>query len=105
MLYFILAFNDAVYYIEEEETIVIFKQEDNLLHIFDVISKKRVEIDTILNSFVSADIEIINFYFTPDYDGLNIHPEFITKSDDTLFVRAFLKDGPKHFLFPLTSHS
>jgi GNAT superfamily N-acetyltransferase len=105
MFYFILAFNEAVYYIEEEETIVIFKQEDNLLHIYDVISKKRVEIDTILNGIVSAEIKKINFYFTPDYDCKNIHTEFITESDDQLFVRPLLKEGTKHFLFPLTSHS
>ncbi|MBT2648446.1 GNAT family N-acetyltransferase [Bacillus sp. ISL-34] len=105
MFYFILAFNDAIYYIEEDDVIVIYKQEDAHLHMFDIISKKRVEIDTILNHIVSADTKIIKFYFTPDYDIKNIHKELITESDDTLFVRPLLKDGTKHFLFPLTSHS
>lgn len=105
MFYFILAFNDAIYYIEEDDVIVICKQEDNQLHIFDIISKKRVEIDTILNRIVSADTKIINFYFTPNDDCKNIHTEFITESDDTLFVRPLLKDGIRHFLFPLTSHA
>ena len=103
--YLILAFNDAIYYIEEIDVIVIFKKEDAHLHIFDIISKKRVEIETILSRIVSAETEIINFYFTPDYASKNIHTEFITESDDTLFVRPLLKDGTKHFLFPLTSHS
>lgn len=107
MFYFSLVFNDSIYYIEEEDVIVIFKQEDQHLHIFDIISTTEVDIDTILNSLITADTEIIHFYFTPDYsmDNINIHSELNTKSDDTLFVRPLLKELPKHFMFPLTSHA
>lgn len=105
MFYFIVAFNDAIYYLEEDESIIIFEQEDNNLHIFDIISKKRVGIDTILSRIVSANTEIINFYFTPDYYSKNIHAEYITENNDTLFIRPLLKNEAKHFLFPLTSHS
>ncbi|RUT45454.1 GNAT family N-acetyltransferase [Paenibacillus anaericanus] len=105
MFYFILAFNDAIYYIEDVDTIVIFKQDDKHLHIFDIISKQKVDYDIILNSIVSADTEIIHFYFTPDYDNENLQTEFITESDDTLFVRPTCDGGTKHFLIPLTSHS
>lgn len=105
MFYFILAFNDAIYYIEEDDTIILFEQEDNTLHIFDIISKNRIEIETILNCILSAEIEIINFHFTPDFDCQSMHSEYITQSNDTLFVRPLLKDGAKHFLFPLTSHA
>ncbi|WP_235318338.1 hypothetical protein [Planococcus sp. CAU13] len=104
MFYFILAFNDAVYYIEEE-MIVIFKQKNHVLHIFDVISKKRIEVERILTGIVSANIEIIKFYFTPDYVGKNIHTELITESDNLLFVRPLLKNLTSPFLFPLTSHA
>lgn len=105
MFYFILAFNDAIYYIEEEDSIVIFEQEEHQLHIFDIISTKKVNIDSILNCIISADTEMIHFYFTPDYDCKNLITEFITKSDDTLFVRPSLKLETHHFLFPLTSHA
>jgi GNAT superfamily N-acetyltransferase len=105
MFYFILVFNDAIYYIEEEDVIVLFKHEDSHLHIFDIVSKKRVDIDTILNHIISTETETINFYFTPDYDGKKFNTEVITDSDDTLFVRPLIKDVTKHFLFPLTSHS
>lgn len=105
MFYFILAFNDAIYYLEEEDVIVIFKQVDAQLYIFDIISTKRVEIDKILNHIVSAETKVINFHFTPDYERVNIHTEFIVESDDTLFVRPLINDRIKHFLFPLTSHA
>ncbi|MBH5316391.1 GNAT family N-acetyltransferase [Paenibacillus sp. GSMTC-2017] len=105
MFYFILAFNDSIYYIEDLDAIVIFKQEDKHLHIFDIISKEKVDYDMILNCIVSADTAIIHFYFTPDYDNEYIQIEFITESDDTLFVRPLWEDKTRHFLIPLTSHS
>lgn len=105
MFYFILVFNDAIYYIEEEDVIVLFKHDGSHLHLFDIVSKKRVEIDTILNYIISSETKTINFYFTPDYDGKNMNTKFITDSDDTLFVRPLFKDVTEHFLFPLTSHS
>ncbi|MEH6944973.1 GNAT family N-acetyltransferase [Bacillus sp. JJ722] len=105
MFYLILVFNDAIYYLEEEDVIVIYNHEDNQLHLYDVISRKPVEIDYIINSIVTSETETINFYFTPDYDGKEIHTEFITDSDDTLFVRPSFLEKKKHFQFPLTSHS
>ncbi|WP_440119564.1 GNAT family N-acetyltransferase [Paenibacillus sp. QZ-Y1] len=105
MFYFILVFNEAIYYIEEVDTIVIFEQEDNNLHIFDIISKQPVDFNIIFNSIVSDRTEIIHFHFTPDYDNKNLHKEFITESDDTLFVRPLCEDSTRHFLIPLTSHS
>lgn len=105
MFYFFLPFKQSIYYIEEVDVIVIYQQEGTHLHIFDIISTTKVEIEVILNSVISAEIEIINFYFTPDFKIDNIHAELITKSDDTLFVRPLLKDFPKHFMFPITSHA
>jgi len=105
MFYFILAFNDDIYYTEDADAIVMYKQEDKELHIFDIISKQKVDYDMIFNSIVSADTESIHFYFTPDYDHENLLTEFITESDDILFVRPLCEDSTRHFLLPLTSHS
>jgi len=105
MFYFLLAFNDAIYYIEDIDVIVIFQQEGSQLHLFDIISKQKVNYDIIFNSMVSADTETIHFYFTPDYDNENLRTAFITESDDTLFVRPLCELTTKHFLVPLTSHS
>ncbi|MGE6515996.1 GNAT family N-acetyltransferase [Lysinibacillus sphaericus] len=104
MFYFILVFKDAIYYMEEEDLLILFEQENQQLHIFDIISKKRVDLD-MLNGVLTMDTEIINFHFTIDDVCSNIHTEFITTSDDTLFVRPLINIETKHFLFPLTSHS
>lgn len=104
MFYFILVFSDAIFYIEEEDTIVIFKQEGTHLHVFDMVSKKRVNIETILSGIVSKDIEKVHLYFTPE-DDTNVQTEFIKNGEDTLFIKPLLKDSAKHFLFPITSHA
>lgn len=105
LFYFILAFNDAVYYIEEENLIVILKEEDQVLHLFDVISKTTVDLKRVLAGIVSAKMETINLYFTPDLESKDIHTELITERNDLLFVRPLLKDLNKPLLFPLTSHA
>lgn len=105
LFYLILAFNDAVYYIEEENLIVILKQEDHVLHLFDVISKTTVELEKVLAGIVSAEIETIKFYFTPELNGMDIRKELITERNDLLFVRPLLKELNKPFLFPLISHA
>ncbi|MBU8880964.1 GNAT family N-acetyltransferase [Bacillus sp. FJAT-29790] len=105
MFYFILVFNDAIYYIEDEDTIIIFKHEDKHLHLFDIIGKNRVDIDAILSRISADETETISFYFTPDFKSNDIHTELIKENDATLFVRPLLKELPKHFLLPLTSHA
>ncbi|MNO42317.1 Acetyltransferase (GNAT) family protein [compost metagenome] len=105
LFYFILPFHDSFYYIEEADVVVIFKQEDHQLHIFDIISTTSMDIEAILNSIIAPDTEVIRFYFTPDYAIDHMEVELIPQSEDTLFVRPLLKELPKHFMFPITSHA
>ncbi|MEK3982477.1 GNAT family N-acetyltransferase [Paenibacillus sp. FSL K6-3166] len=105
LFYFILPFHDSFYYIEEADVVVIFKHEGHQLHIFDMISTTSLDIEAILNSIISPETEIIHFYFTPDYALEHMETELIPQSEDTLFVRPLLKELPKHFMFPITSHA
>ena len=105
MFYFIQVFYDSIFYIEEEEVIVIVRREDDQIHVFDIISKKKIELNAILNDLVSEEAKRIHFYFTPPEIDEKIHMDFISESDDTLFVRPASKKGQDHFLFPITSHA
>lgn len=104
LFYFILPFHDFFYYIEDADVVVIFRHEEHLLHIFDIISTKSIDINAILNSIISPETEAIQFYFTPDYALDHMEAELIPQSEDTLFVRPFLNELPKQFMFPITSH-
>lgn len=105
MFYIIQVFHDAIYYSEEDDVILLLKQDTTHLHIFDIISQKKIDLDKILNKIVSEHTEQVHFHFTPDYDCKKFHIEYITSNEDTLFIRPLLKKVPKHFLFPLTSHA
>uniref|UniRef100_UPI00052FDE01 GNAT family N-acetyltransferase n=1 Tax=Planococcus sp. CAU13 TaxID=1541197 RepID=UPI00052FDE01 len=105
MFYFIIVFKNSIYYDEEENVIIIFEVEDDKLHVFDIISKARVEADRVLSRIVSADIDIIYFYFIPDLYSEDVDAVYMEESNDVLFVRPLLLNDTGHLAFPLTSHS
>jgi GNAT superfamily N-acetyltransferase len=106
--YFILVFQNATYYLEAEDAIVLFKRENNRLHIFDIVCKKTIDLETVVNHLLSEDTEMVHFYFVPDSENKHIQSALMKEPEDTLFVRALLEvlhDGEKSILFPLTSHA
>ncbi|MBG9945262.1 GNAT family N-acetyltransferase [Brevibacillus formosus] len=105
MFYFLLVFRDAIYYVEEEDVIVLCEREDNQLHVFDLVSKKTVDIEVVISHLVTAETTIIHFYFMPDSENEKIQSAWMTTTDDVLFVRPSLKIETEHFRFPLTSHA
>ncbi|WP_186579469.1 GNAT family N-acetyltransferase [Aquibacillus kalidii] len=93
MFYCLYVFNDHIYYIEEEEAIVIFTQKGTTLNIFDVVSKKYVRVDIVLSKISNGNTEKVVFHYTPDYEGLPTQSE-IHNGDDILFVKEL---GSYHF--------
>jgi GNAT superfamily N-acetyltransferase len=110
MFYFILVFRDAAYYLEGEDVIVLFEREDHRLHIFDVVCKKPIDLEIVVNHLISEETEMIHFYFMPDSEDEHIQSALMKEPADTLFVRPLsqvrlLRDEVKSILFPLTSHA
>ncbi|QDS33783.1 GNAT family N-acetyltransferase [Brevibacillus brevis] len=105
MFYFLLAFRDAIYYVEEEDVIVLLEREDDELHVFDLVSKKPVDIEAVISHLVLPETAIIHFHFMPDSENEKIQSALMITTDDVLFVRPSLKMETEHFRFPLTSHA
>jgi ribosomal protein S18 acetylase RimI-like enzyme len=105
LFYFLLVFPDSLYYIEQEDVIVLFEREDDQLHVFDIVSKRAVDPEQIIGHLLTNETNVIQFHFMPESDNEHIQAELITETDDTLFVRPSLPELPEHFLFPLTSHA
>ncbi|WP_409346169.1 GNAT family N-acetyltransferase [Paenibacillus sp. MBLB4367] len=105
MFYFLIVFRDAIYYDQAEDAILLFEREENRLHVFDIVSKKKINLEAVVNRMISDETELVHFHFVPDTDNVNIQKAYITETDDTLFVRPLLIDGVNHFTFPLTSHA
>lgn len=103
MFYFLIAFPNSIYFIEDEDVIVLFEKEDEELHLFDVVSRSKIDIVDVLSYITSSDIKRIIFHFIPDCK--DIESEVIDTKEDVLFIRPMIKFGIERPLFPLTSHS
>jgi predicted N-acetyltransferase YhbS len=105
MFYCIYVFENDIYYVEDEDAIVIFKTEDKQIDIFDIVSKKEVSIDNILSKITNSDTNKIVFHYTPNYKGIDTQSD-ILNGDDVLFVKT---SGSNHFPLqvkhPITSQA
>lgn len=103
MFYCLYVFQNELYFVEEEQAVVIFKAEGKQLHIFDVVSKTEVSIDRILSKIAHRDTNKIVFHYVPDYPGMAIQSE-IYHGDDVLFVKTNGNfDYPAQVKHPITS--
>jgi len=104
MFYFTLIFHKAIFYVEDLETIVLMEEEENTLHIFDIISLNAQNIKAVLASIVKEATKKVVFNFTPDFTIEGMTATIMPNDDDALFVltKKPLLEG--NFMFPLTSH-
>ncbi|GIO87046.1 GNAT family acetyltransferase [Paenibacillus faecis] len=101
MYYCLNVFSDDIYYLENENVIVIYKKENNHMDIFDIINTKEVKIHDILTKIADRDTEKITFHFTPDYKGIDIESNTFHGG---LFVRTNGENlYPVHVKHPITS--
>ena len=104
MFYFTIVFHEAIFYLEDLETIVLMEEEEDTLHIFDIISLNAHNVEAVLASVVKKTTKTVIFYFTPDFTIEGMTAIIMPNDDDALFIlskKALLKGN---FMFPLTSH-
>ncbi|MGE6258072.1 GNAT family N-acetyltransferase [Heyndrickxia sporothermodurans] len=104
MFYFTLVFHEAIFYVEDIETIVLMNEEEDTLHIYDIISLNAPNVEAVLASIVKKTTKKVVFYFTPDFTIEGMTATIMPNDDNALFVltkKSLLKDK---FMFPLTSH-
>ena len=103
MFYCLNVFTDNIYYLEDDNIIVIYTVEGNELNLFDVISSKDVSIDEVLNKILSAEIKNVVFHFTVDLNNENI----VCKIDNSnhRFIRPGTLELPERFQFPQISQT
>ncbi|MFA9458129.1 GNAT family N-acetyltransferase [Halalkalibacter sp. AB-rgal2] len=105
MYYCMSIFNNHIYYVQDEQVIVIFKQENHQLDIFDIVSKKEVNMNKVLSTISNQNTKKIVFHYTPDYQEINMKRE-IFNGDDVLFVKTNGdEEFPSHIKHPITSQA
>lgn len=103
-VYCLYEFKKDLYYLEEENAIVVARREDEILHLYDVISLKPVDLDNIIEKFVKHNDTKIEFHFIPEFKKYKVEGKLKERPDDTLFVKT-KNTELKEVLFPITSHT
>lgn len=102
MFYCLNVFSDDIYYLENENVIVIYQKEDNRIELFDIVSLNEMNMNDILDKIADDDTEKIAFHFTPDVTDHIVLKSTIT--NEGLFVRTHGEHlYPVHVKHPITS--
>jgi hypothetical protein len=105
MFYCTEVYQDNVYHINSLDVMAIAKLDGNTLHLLDVFSKVRIELDRVIEALTSHNIQKVILGFTPENsDSYDVSEK---SDDDYLFIqddKADLFDVNK-VMFPILSHA
>lgn len=93
MFYVLYVYAQDLYYLEDEDLIVMYRHEDDCLHMYDLVSKKEVDLQVIVEKLAGVDTTKVVFYFTPDDEG-------IVSESTTVSSGLFVKDKGEQ-LYPV----
>ena len=103
IFYAMKVFKEDIYYLEQEQILVIFQYEGETLHLYDVISERKLDLQHVIRQLSTDETSKVVFHYTPDiskaqtseYQGENVL--FIRNTGNIRF--------PKHFKHPITSQA
>ncbi|WML38836.1 GNAT family N-acetyltransferase [Neobacillus sp. OS1-2] len=106
MFYSIMVFNQDLYYLEEEKALVIFKIEGDILHLYDVVCREKVNAPGILSKIAGVNINKVIFHFQPEMTEaakMDVQPH---ETRNPLFIRNQTNITlPAVFKHPFTSQA
>jgi GNAT superfamily N-acetyltransferase len=80
-------FGKCIYFSERERTIIVFRQTEGVIHLYDVISPDMPGLSSILKMLPLRGASNVAFHFTPDLLCSTAEKRPLG-GDDTLFVRT-----------------
>jgi GNAT superfamily N-acetyltransferase len=87
MFYACHGFDNCFYLAEKENTIVVYRQDQDNIHVYDVIAPAMPELSDVLMMIPLRQATNVVFHFTPDLMGIVADNQPLD-GDDTLFVRT-----------------
>ncbi|WP_186328810.1 GNAT family N-acetyltransferase [Bacillus sp. X1(2014)] len=105
MFYCIMVFSQDLYYLEKENALVIFQREEGDIHLYDIVSPRKVNLQTVLSTIVPPDCSRVIFHFHPDEHELGYEKQQY-KTNNVLFIKNLTNVSlPNEFKHPLTSQA
>nr|WP_263328280.1 GNAT family N-acetyltransferase [Neobacillus sp. Marseille-Q6967] len=105
MFYCLMVFSQDLYFLEEEQALVIYQIENDTLHLYDLVSVKEVNTIDILCKITYEKIKKVVFHFQPE------DPELILEtqpyhSNNVLFIKNQTNVSmPEKFKHPITAQA
>jgi hypothetical protein len=98
-------FPENLLLLDDEGIILITSEEQNELHIWDVIYTKPFDLVSAVSKIIkNQNIKSIIYHFPPDQLSYE-YDDIITDNDSYLFVRGDFDLKMKHFKFPVTAQT
>lgn len=108
MFYAIQVFPESIYYSPEDDAIIVYQQEGNILNLYDVVSQCEINLNQLVNRIANEQTEYIVFHFTPDQLTLpeNAQYEWMDINGDMLFIKSnFTLENHSKFCVPALAHA
>lgn len=97
---------DNIYYLEDYDTVVICEFNEDILYLQEVLSRKEVKLENIINAMMNEKTKKVVLGFTPK-DISSYEKTLVNEEDTTLFIKIG-KDNPfktEELMFPVLSHA
>ncbi|MDR6551787.1 putative GNAT family N-acyltransferase [Paenibacillus qinlingensis] len=104
--YALNVFHECLYYSRTDDAIIVFNQDGELLHLYDVICDKQIDMEALFSQITTKQTRKVQFHFTPDQLLDKVYVEPIDKHEDVLFIRPFSDLGNlPAFCIPKLAHA
>lgn len=102
--YAVNVFADMIYYEPEADRIWLMQQEEDQLHIYDIVANEAFDFMQVSREIMSKGVRKVVFHFTPDL--LNVDAQILPANpDDQLFVRPGLSLTDRPFKYPVIAQA
>lgn len=105
MFYCLYVFSECIYYIDDLDALIIYKKDNGVIHIYDIVSKEKIDFSEIISRIGSDRDYRVVFHFTPDFQDIKLDRIPYDDSDDMLFVKTKTIDIPENLFLPITAHA
>lgn len=104
--YALNVFAECLYYSQIDDAIIVYVHEGEILHLYDVVSEKQVDIEDLVSRITTKQTRKIRFHFTPDQLIDKAYVEPFGKNEDVLFIKPNSDIGElPPFCIPKLAHA
>ncbi|NIT57115.1 MAG: GNAT family N-acetyltransferase [Aliifodinibius sp.] len=105
MWHIINLYPDNIFYLEEDNIILIAFERRSQLHIVDIIFNQSFELTEVLSKIIkSDDLKSIHYYFSPDQLNFKFD-QVAVDTESPLFIKGHFPISGRRFKFPATAQT